>query len=368
MGALPNERRDPSIAVHRPQHHVRGHQRSPQETGLAPPPVELTGCCQRRSLWQTCARLSVRHDVVSSPSGKEGNTWSGDLTRASEGLHGSARRQAIDLEPVRLCAASVAGAHFPMRARVGAYAVGHLRGSNQEIVDLTKTSPLSAVPLHAVTVRGPSNFGAGRLPFTAATAVLAGMFGARFVMHRRRHCYQKEIPGFAQGDGWPKLVRALMRHSVANMTSTVLLHDHNSTLRLRIDAARLLGSPENVAKAGAQHEATALAHSASASRLQASASEPSLNTLILSRASEPTKKIGGTEVRDIDLALEPMESPAPVHQSRSPRTSACAGRGVKLNRTSTGKVGTLDTTAHLQPGLEDSRQRRKRSKPPRKLK
>ncbi|WP_338750967.1 nucleoside-diphosphate sugar epimerase/dehydratase [Janibacter alittae] len=167
--------------------------------------------------------------------------------------------------PVWQFAGVAAAAHLVLGALFGPYAVGHLRGSYEEIIDLTRTVLLWAVPLQVVTVMGPWDLGPRSLPFTAGTAALVGMFGARFVLRTVRSRIdpksgsEARLLVFGAGEGGRQLVRALVRDPAAQMTPVGLLDDDRSKRRMRIDGVRVLGSSADLTMVAAHHHATTLA-------------------------------------------------------------------------------------------------------------
>lgn len=248
--------------------------------------------------------------------------------------------------PVVRLAAVAAGAHLLVGAFVGPYAVGHLRGSYEEIIDLTRTVLFWAVPLQVVTIFGPWALGPRSLPFTAGTAALLGMFGARFVLRAIRSRIDSQgvetrVLVFGAGEGGRQLVRALVRDPSSRMTPVGLLDDDRSKRRMRIDGVRVLGGSDDLAKVAAHHEATTLAIAVpSASpglvkKLRASAQDAGLETQILPRASELLGHIGGSDLRSLDLA--DFLGRRPIELDASAITDTIAGRTVLV----TGAGGSI---------------------------
>ena len=216
--------------------------------------------------------------------------------------------------PVAKLALVATGAHLVIGSLIGPYATGHLRGSYEEIVDLTRTVALWAAPLQVITILGPWDLGPRSLPFTTGTAALLGMFGARFVLRAIRSridpkgMAERRVIVFGAGEGGRQLVRALVRDPSSRMTPVGLLDDDRSKRRMRIDGVRVLGGSDDLPRVAAHHEATTLAIAvpsaspALVKKLRASAQGAGLDTQILPRASELLGRVGGDDLRSLDLA------------------------------------------------------------------
>lgn len=249
--------------------------------------------------------------------------------------------------PVVKFAAIAAGAHLVLGALFGPYATGHLRGSYEEIVDLTRTVALWAAPLQVITILGPWALGPRSLPFTTGTAALLGMFGARFVLRAIRSridpkgVAETRVIVFGAGEGGRQLVRALVRDPSSRMTPVGLLDDDRSKRRMRIDGVRVLGGSDELARVAAHHEATTLAIAvpsaspALVKKLRASAQEAGLDTQILPRASELLGHIGGSDLRSLDLA--DFLGRRPIELDASAITDTISGRTVLV----TGAGGSI---------------------------
>lgn len=205
-------------------------------------------------------------------------------------------------------------AHLIIGGVAGPYAVGHLRGSYEEIIDLTRTVAVWALPLQAVTVFGPWNLGPRSLPVTAGAVALIGMFGARFVLRTARShiapasTAEQRVLVFGAGEGGRQLVRALVRDPSGSMVPVGLIDDNKSKRRMRIDGVRVLGATPDLVSVAEKTEATTLAiavPSASAElvrTLRSLAEDAGLTTLILPRADEILGRVGGSNLRSLDLA------------------------------------------------------------------
>lgn len=246
--------------------------------------------------------------------------------------------------PVLWLAVLAGGLHLLIGATIGPYAVGHLRGSYEEIVDLMKTVVLWSLPLLAFSLFGPVDLGPRSLPLTAAAASLLGMFGARYVLRASRSridpggTAESRILIFGAGEGGRQLVRALVRDQLSSMTPVGLLDDDRSKRRMRIDGVRVLGTADDVARVAEETEATTLAIAVPSAqpelvrKLRHAAQGAGLETLILPQAHEMLGRIGGGDLRSLDLTdflgRRPIELDASaIADTISGRTVLVTGAG-----------------------------------------
>lgn len=216
--------------------------------------------------------------------------------------------------PVLRLAAVAAAAHLLVGILFGPYAVGHLRGSYEEIVDLMRVVALWSIPLQAVSLLRPWDLGPRSLPLAAGATALLGMFGARYVLRATRGRLDpaanatSRVLVFGAGEGGRQLVRALVRDQLSSMTPVGLLDDDRAKRRMRIDGVKVLGTAEDVSRVAEQTEATTLAIAVPSAqpelvkRLQESAQDAGLETLILPQAHEMLGRIRGGDLRSLDLA------------------------------------------------------------------
>lgn len=251
--------------------------------------------------------------------------------------------QALTLPILRLTAIAAA-AHVVIGAFFGPYAVGHLRGSYEEIVDLMRTVALWSIPLQALTLLGPWSLGPRSLPLAAGAASLLGMFGARYVLRATRgrldpaSTASSRVLVFGAGEGGRQLVRALVRDQLSSMTPVGLLDDDRAKRRMRIDGVKVLGTADDIARVAEQTDATTLAIAIPSAqpelvkRLRESAQDSGLETLILPQAHEMLGRIGGGDLRSLDLAdflgRRPIELDATaIANTISGRTVLVTGAG-----------------------------------------
>ena len=249
--------------------------------------------------------------------------------------------------PIALLIGAAAMAHVLVGGLVGPYAVGHLRGSYEEIVDLTKTVALWTVPLQLISLLGPWNLGPRSLPLTAGSATLLGMFGARFVIRAMRsridpqaHAASRVLV-FGAGEGGRQLVRALVRDRTAGMKPVGLIDDDRTKRRMRIDGVRVLGTAADLSRIAEQTEATTLVIAVPSASpelvraLQTSAREAGLQTKILPPADELLGQVGGSDLRSLDLA--DFLGRRPIKLDTSSITDAISGKTVLV----TGAGGSI---------------------------
>lgn len=259
-----------------------------------------------------------------------------------------------DFDPALAFAAPVARlalitvvAHALIGGLFGPYAVGHLRGSYEEIIDIARTVALWAVPLQVLTIFGPWDLGPRSLPFTAATAALMGMFGARFVIRATRSrldpssAEAQRVLVFGAGEGGRQLVRALVRDTSSGMVPVGIIDDSKAKRRMRIDGVRVLGSTSELIEMAERTAATTLAiavPSASPTlvrRVRALAQDAGLATLILPRADELLGSAGSRDLRSLDLA--DFLGRRPIELDASAITDTVSGRTVLV----TGAGGSI---------------------------
>lgn len=217
-------------------------------------------------------------------------------------------------EPIAQLIGVAAAGHLIVGGLFGPYAVGHHRGSYEEIVDLTKTVALWTIPLQLGSLLGPWDLGPRSLPLTAGSAALLGMFGARFVIRATRsridpqaHSGERVLV-FGAGEGGRQLVRALVRDRSAGLKPVGLLDDDRSKRRMRIDGVRVLGAADDLLRVAEQTEATTLVIAVPSATpelvrtLQTNARAAGLETKILPPAEELLGQVGGSDLRSLDLA------------------------------------------------------------------
>lgn len=251
--------------------------------------------------------------------------------------------------PVAVCLAVALVAHTVIGSLWGAYAVGHERGSYEEIIDIGLTVLLWAIPLGLISILAPVDLGPRSLVFTAGALSMLGMFGARFVLRAARTrpgaAAQPESRAalvFGAGEGGRQLVRALVRDPGAGLVPVGLIDDDSRKRRLRVDGVRVRGTREDIADVAAREEASVLAvavPSADSDLLQdlrRRAEAAGLEMLVLPAAGE---MLGGrakaTDLRSLDV--QDLLGRRPIELDRSAIAHSIQGRTVLV----TGAGGSI---------------------------
>ena len=202
----------------------------------------------------------------------------------------------------------------------GPYAVGHMRGSFDEIVDLAKTvlaaSLVTWVPvLIANPILVPKS-----VPIIAGAFALVGMLALRLLVRswKNRRGYpggdadysgdRSRVVVFGAGEGGRVLVRAMVRDRNHHYHPVALLDDDPLKSRLAIEGVRVRGTRNDLEGVAARYDADTLAiamPSADASLIQDlsdRAAMAGLNVLVLPAMSDmfATPTLG--DLRDLNLA------------------------------------------------------------------
>ncbi len=245
---------------------------------------------------------------------------------------------------VAAAAASAAVLHLLFGTLFGPYAVGHQRGSYEEILDIAKTVAIWTVIL----------FGAGlidyllhiprSLPAIGGALATLGMFGARFLfrsaLSRPGESAEtaKRVIVFGAGEGGRQLIRALVRDPSAGLIPVAILDDDSRKRRLPIDRVRVMGTRQdltNVAeRTGADLLAVAVpsAHSELLKDLRERAERAGLGILVLPSAGELLSGPKAADLRSLDvrdlLGRRPIElDRATIADSIQGRTILVTGAG-----------------------------------------
>lgn len=249
---------------------------------------------------------------------------------------------------IGLLALVAATAQVVVGAVVGPYAVGHQRGSYEEIVAIGTTALLWAIPLELVSVLGLVDLGARTLPVVVAALAMLGMFGARFLIRAAntrpgdaRASDDERVLIFGAGEGGRQLIRSLVRDPGARKIPVGMIDDDPRKRRLRIDGVRVLGTTGDLVDVARQADATALAVAVPSAGstllkdLQHRSHEAGLNLLVLPRTSEILGQPRATDLRSLDLS--DLLGRRPVELDRSAITSSIQGRTVLV----TGAGGSI---------------------------
>lgn len=249
---------------------------------------------------------------------------------------------------VTLCMAIALVAHLIIGHIWGAYAVGHERGSYEEIIDIGLTVVTWAIPLGVIAVLSPYDLGPRSLAFTAGALAMLGMFGARFVLRAARMRpgsseEQESRPTiiFGAGEGGRQLFRALVRDPSVRLNPVAFIDDDPSKRRMRIGGVKVRGTRDDLLRVAEDSEAKVLAvavPSADSGLLQdmrRRADEAHLEVLVLPSAGEMLGAARGTDLRSLDVS--DLLGRRPIELDRGAIANSIQGRTVLV----TGAGGSI---------------------------
>jgi len=207
-----------------------------------------------------------------------------------------------------------AALHVLLGFAIGPYAVGHLRGSFEEISDIAKTVMLTTVVILVPVWLASPILVPRSVPIIGAALAGAGMFAARFVIrawrsrHRAVRVSQRRVVIFGAGEGGRQLVRAMTRDPASTFAPVALLDDSPLKARLNIEGVRVRGAREALEGVASKYGADTLAiavPSADASLirdLSDRAAACGLDVLVLPPAHELIGGPSAKDLRDVNLA------------------------------------------------------------------
>jgi FlaA1/EpsC-like NDP-sugar epimerase len=209
--------------------------------------------------------------------------------------------------------AGTTAAYLLLGGLMGPYAVGHSRGSFEEILDLSQTAMVVGVISLVVNVLSPLQLVPRSTPVTGAFVALVAMLAVRMVWRTRRArdrtgTADKRVIVFGAGEGGRQLVRTMMKDPSAGLLPVVLVDDDPLKARLSIDGVRVRGTRTDIANLADQTNATTLAvavpsaDSALLTDLRELSSEAGLDVLVLPPVSQLFRKPTGRDLRALDLA------------------------------------------------------------------
>lgn len=250
--------------------------------------------------------------------------------------------------PVFALAGAATIAQLLIGGLFGPYAVGHLRGSYEEIVDVGRTVTLWAVPLAVISMLGPWDLGPRALPAIMAALAMLGMFGARFLLRAattrpgdRNEANARLVLVFGAGSGGRQLVRTLVRDPGSQMVPVGFIDDDPKKRRLRIDGARVIGKREDIRRVAETTGATVLAVAVPSAApellqdLQRRSREAGLDLLVLPPARDILGKPGPSDLRSLDLT--DLLGRRPIELDHSAIAESIQGRTVLV----TGAGGSI---------------------------
>lgn len=212
-----------------------------------------------------------------------------------------------------LFAIGAAAAHLALGSVAGPYAVGHSRGSFEEIVDLTKTALVVGLVGLLVNVLLPTQFVPRSVPVTAALIAVVAMLAARMVLRTQRARMRAEatdqrIIVFGAGEGGRQLVRTMLKDPKAGLLPVALVDDDPRKARLTIDGIKVRGTRQDIVRLADQTNANTLAvaipsaDSSLLSEIRELTRDADLDVLVLPPTTELFRRPNSRDLRKLDLA------------------------------------------------------------------
>lgn len=245
-------------------------------------------------------------------AGIDGGLWIGSTVAAvflrfdfslAEAFAGSTLMYAVASAAVYLVLGGIAGP----------YAVGHSRGSFEEIVDLMRTALTVGALGLVVNAVLPTQIVPRSVPLTASLVAVLAMLAARTVLRTRRARQRgaaddRRVIVLGAGEGGRQLVRTMLRDPKAGLLPVALVDDDPAKARLSIDGVRVRGTRHDIAALADQTNAStvAVAIPSADSSLLAEVREltrdADLDVLVLPQTSELFRRPTGRDLRALDLA------------------------------------------------------------------
>lgn len=208
--------------------------------------------------------------------------------------------------------ASAAG-YLALGGMAGPYAVGHSRGSFEEIVDLMKTALAIGVLGLVINAMLPVQLVPRSVPLTAALVGVLGMLAARTVFRTTRARQRaaesdRRVIVFGAGEGGRQLVRTMLRDPSAGLLPIALVDDDPTKSRLSIDGVRVRGTRKDIVQLADQTNASTVAvaipsaDSALLAEVRGLTADAGLDVLVLPPTTELFRRPTGRDLRALDLA------------------------------------------------------------------
>ncbi len=212
-----------------------------------------------------------------------------------------------------LAAIGAAALHLLIGSLAGPYAVGHSRGSFEEILDLARTSFVVGLLALLINVLIPTQAVPRSVPVTAALISLVGMLSLRMVLRthrarRRGSDTDKRVIILGAGEGGRQLVRTMLKDPSAGLLPVAFVDDDPLKARLSIDGIRVRGRLEDIESIADQTNATTLAvaipsaDSSLLTEVRTVAQAAAMDVLVLPPVSELFRGPTGRDLRALDLA------------------------------------------------------------------
>lgn len=198
---------------------------------------------------------------------------------------------------------------------IGAYRIGHLRGSFEETADIALGAFLTTVILAGIFIPFQWEGVPRSLPFTAPTFAVLGMFALRFIVRSWRWgrtvaaADSTPVIVYGAGQGGRQLIRALTTEPEPDRryVPVGVIDDDPSKKRLRVDGVRVVGGPDKIGKLVSASGARALvlaipsADATVVSRARALADEHELDLLVMPRLESLLGSPRGADLRHLNL-------------------------------------------------------------------
>ena len=218
-----------------------------------------------------------------------------------------------------IAAAIVAAAQLIVGFAWGPYAIGHMRGSYEEILDVVKTVVVAAIGLCIPVLLIRPTLVPKSVPMIAAPFAMVGMLGLRLLVRewkaRNGHALRKNriaepqrLIIFGAGEGGRLLARAIARDPHRSYVAVALLDDDPRKARLSLEGVRVKGTRKDLERLAEYHDADilAIAIPTAGPELIADLSERAeragLDVLTLPPVTDMISSPSLGDLRDLDLA------------------------------------------------------------------
>ena len=203
--------------------------------------------------------------------------------------------------------------HLVTGFTVGPYAIGHVMGSLEEVVDLLRIIALTVVPAFAINWFTSPLWAPRSVPLIGGLIAILAMFGARFVVRLRttrpgEHEDAERVIVFGAGRGGRQLIRSLITDPDSRLEPVAILDDDPAKRRWRIDGVKVRGGRADLAAVAERSKASMLAvaiPSATSSLLRDLREEAEaidLEMRVLPRTRDLLGDVGVGDLRSLDLA------------------------------------------------------------------
>ena len=254
----------------------------------------------------------------------------------------------VALGPTLILAGIAIAAQLVVGGLFGPYAVGHQRGSFEEITDLGRAVAIVGFGLFALPFMAEPMAVPRSVPVSSAALALVAMYATRFAVRAARNQQsgardgERRVILFGAGNAGRQLVRNILLDVDGPFVPVALLDDDRAKARLRIDGVHVRGTRRNLAAVASAERATDLiialpsADAALIRELTEQAEALGLNTMV---PPPLTDLIGGRlttgDLRDV--RLEDLLGRRAVQLDQNAIAGQIAGRTVLV----TGAGGSI---------------------------